>query len=279
MYRAKDRGKARWEIFDDELRAATQRRLEIETALHTALERREFVVEYQPIVDLTADRVEGLEALVRWRHPERGIVPPSDFVELAEETGLIGGIGDFVLTEACRQVGEWVAAGTVDTDFSVSVNLSARQFEHEDIVATVRAAIDDAGIAPRQLCIEITEGTLMASGSAEVLGRLHDLGVKVAIDDFGTGYSSLYYLKRFPVDVVKIDRSFVDGLGTDADDDAIVTAVLSLGHALGLRVVAEGVETEAQRERLVGLGCDAGQGYLMSRPVPAADVPRALLVP
>jgi EAL domain-containing protein (putative c-di-GMP-specific phosphodiesterase class I) len=127
------------------------------------------------------------------------------------------------------------------------------------------------------LCIEITEGTLMASGSAEVLQRLHDLGVKVAIDDFGTGYSSLYYLKRFPVDVVKIDRSFVDGLGTDADDDAIVTAVLSLGHALGLRVVAEGVETEAQRDRLIGLGCDAGQGFLMSRPVPAADVPRTLV--
>jgi len=277
MYRAKDRGKARWEIFDDELRAATQRRLEVETALNTALERGEFVVEYQPIVDLATDRVEGLEALVRWRHPERGLVPPSDFVGLAEESGLIGGIGEFVLGEACRQVGAWVADGTVDADFSVSVNLSARQFEHEDIVATVRSAIDDAGIAPRQLCLEITEGTLMASGSAEVLQRLHDLGVKVAIDDFGTGYSSLYYLKRFPVDVVKIDRSFVDGLGTDADDDAIVTAVLSLGHALGLRVVAEGVETEAQRDRLIGLGCDAGQGFLMFRPVPAAEVPRTLV--
>ncbi|MFM7060447.1 MAG: EAL domain-containing protein [Actinomycetes bacterium] len=277
MYRAKERGKARWEIFDDELRAATQRRLEIEIALHTALERGEFLVEYQPIIDLTADRIEGLEALVRWRHPERGIVPPGDFVDLAEETGIIGGIGAFVLNEACRQVGTWMAEGTVDTDFSIAVNLSARQFEHEDIVATVRAAIDDAGIAPRQLCIEVTEGTLMANGSAEILQCLHELGVSVAIDDFGTGYSSLYYLKRFPVDVVKIDRSFVDGLGTDADDEAIVTAVLSLGHALGLRVVAEGVETEAQLDRLVGLGCDAAQGYLMSRPVPADEVQRTLI--
>lgn len=277
MYRAKERGKARWEIFDDELRAVTQRRLEIEIALHTALERGEFIVEYQPIVDLAADRIEGLEALVRWRHPERGVVPPSDFVDLAEETGIIGGIGAFVLTEACRQVGTWMADGTVDSDFSIAVNLSARQFEHEDIVATVRAAIDDAGIAPRQLCIEVTEGTLMANGSAEVLQRLHELGVRVAIDDFGTGYSSLYYLKRFPVDVVKIDRSFVDGLGTDADDEAIVTAVLSLGHALGLRVVAEGVETEAQLDRLVGLGCDAVQGYLVSRPVPADEVQRSLV--
>jgi EAL domain-containing protein (putative c-di-GMP-specific phosphodiesterase class I) len=170
-----------------------------------------------------------------------------------------------------------MAEGTVDSDFSIAVNLSARQFEQEDIVATVRAAIDDAGIAPRQLCIEVTEGTLMANGSAAVLQRLHELGVRVAIDDFGTGYSSLYYLKRFPVDVVKIDRSFVDGLGTDADDEAIVTAVLSLGHALGLRVVAEGVETEAQLDRLVGLGCDAVQGYLVSRPVPAAEVQRSLV--
>lgn len=277
MYRAKERGKARWEIFDEDLLAVTRHRIETEFALNVALDRREFLLEYQPIVNLATDRVEGLEALVRWRHPERGIVPPGDFIELAEETGLIGEIGEFVLTEACRQVGAWVADGTVDADFSVSVNLSVRQFEHGDIIATVGAAIDAAGIAPGQLCIEITEGTLMADGLAEVLQGLHAIGVRVAIDDFGTGYSSLYYLKRFPVDVVKIDRSFVDGLGTDADDEAIVAAVLSLGHALGLRVVAEGIETESQRERLVGLGCDAGQGYLMSRPVPAAEVRRTLV--
>lgn len=273
MYRAKEHGKARFEIFDDELRRATQHRLETEHALHQALERDEFTVEYQPIIDLTHGGIEGLEALVRWRHPERGIVPPAEFVELAEETGVIAGIGAFVLEESLHQVGAWMAAGTVGPEFSISVNLSARQFELQDILGTVRRALEASGVAPTQLCVEITEGTLMSSASVVALARLHDLGVRVAIDDFGTGYSSLYYLKRFPVDVVKIDRTFVDGLGTDADDDAIVGAVLGLGRALGLRVVAEGVETPAQLERLTALGCDAAQGFLVSRPVPADAVP------
>ena len=166
-----------------------------------------------------------------------------------------------------------MADGTVGPEFSISVNLSARQFELQDIVATVRAALERSGVAPAQLCVEITEGTLMSAASVAALARLHDLGVRVAIDDFGTGYSSLYYLKRFPVDVVKIDRTFVDGLGTDPDDEAIVAAVLGLARALGLRVVAEGVETQAQLDRLVSLDCAAVQGYLVSRPVAAGAVP------
>lgn len=273
MYRAKEQGKARFEIFDDDLREATRSRLETEHALHRALAQREFTVEYQPIFDLAHGGIEGLEALVRWRHPDRGLVPPSEFIPLAEETGLVVGIGSFVLDEALQQVGTWMADGTVGSDFSISVNLSARQFELQDIVATVRAALDRSGLAPRQLCVEITEGTLMSAASVATLARLHDLGVRVAIDDFGTGYSSLYYLKRFPVDVVKIDRTFVDGLGTDPDDEAIVGAVLGLSHSLGLRVVAEGVETQAQLDRLVGLGCAAAQGFLVSPPVPADAVP------
>ena len=258
---------------DDDLREVTRSRLETEHALHGALELGEFTVEYQPILDLASGHVEGLEALVRWRHPERGIVPPSEFVPLAEETGVIAGIGAFVLEESLRQVGSWMADGTVGPEFSISVNLSARQFELQDIVATVQAALDRSGVAPAQLCVEITEGTLMSAASVAALARLHDLGVRVAIDDFGTGYSSLYYLKRFPVDVVKIDRTFVDGLGTDPDDEAIVAAVLGLARALGLRVVAEGVETQAQLDRLVGLDCAAVQGYLVSRPVAAEAVP------
>jgi diguanylate cyclase (GGDEF)-like protein/PAS domain S-box-containing protein len=261
MYLAKERGKGRWEIFDEEMRSSVQVRLDTENALYRALERSELRIYYQPIVSLGDARCTGAEALVRWAHPERGLVAPDDFIDVAEETGLIVPMGAWVLEEACRAVARWHESGGVDAPFSVSVNLSARQLAHSDVVQAVRTALDRTGADPAMLGLEITESVLMGETSVETVAALKALGVKLSIDDFGTGYSSLGYLKRFPVDVVKVDRSFVDGLGTDPEDSAIVAAVVSLGHALGLEVVAEGVETERQLAELVRLGCDFAQGY------------------
>jgi diguanylate cyclase (GGDEF)-like protein len=272
MYRAKERGKGRWEVFDDAMRTSALERLEIENALHRAVERREFRVVYQPLVALDDRRCVGAEALVRWQHPTRGLLAPGEFVDLAEESGLIVPVGAWVLEEACRQAAEWQAADGV-SDFVVSVNLSARQLSHAGTPAYVAAALAASGIDPSKLSLEITESVLMddAESTMGAITALRDLGVGFSIDDFGTGYSSLGYLKRFPVDSVKIDRSFVSGLGSNPEDSAIVAAVVSLGHALGLTVVAEGVETERQLEELVALGCDTAQGFYFAEPE-AADV-------
>jgi predicted signal transduction protein with EAL and GGDEF domain len=269
MYRAKERGKGRWELFDEEMRSSVRLRLETENSLHRALERDELRIYYQPIVELDGGTCSGAEALVRWQHPERGLVAPDQFIDLAEETGLIVPIGAWVLEESCRQLTEWREAGVVGPTFSVAVNLSARQLAHPGLVDQVSAALARTGAPAELVCLEITESLLMAENAIETVVALRNLGVRLSIDDFGTGYSSLGYLRRFPVDFVKVDRSFVDGLGAESEDSAIVAAVVGLGHALGLRVVAEGVESEMQLNELVELGCDRAQGFWFARPQPA----------
>ena len=277
MYRAKQRGRARIEVFDAAIRTRLLERLETEHALRRALHRDELRLHYQPIVRASDGELLAVEALVRWDHPQRGLLQPADFVPVAEETDLIIPMGRWVLAEACAQLGRWQADNPRLRDLQVGVNLSARQFTDPDIVAIVAEALARAAIEPTSLSLEITESVLMeeVEATAETLRALKGLGVGLSIDDFGTGYSSLSYLKRFPVDVLKIDRSFVDGLGVDPEDSAIVDAVVSLAHALGLEVVGEGVETLTQIGELRRLGCDAAQGYLIGRPEAARhDGPR-----
>ena len=273
MYRAKELGRSRIELFDETLRVRLTERLETEASLRRAIQRWEFSLHYQPTIDIASGRVVSVEALIRWHHPERGLVAPSEFVHLAEETGLIVPIGGWALGEACQQMAYWRRQYPELADMRVNVNLSARQFGDPHLVPSVAAVLRESGLPPEALWLEITESVLMdeAQCTVETLNELRNLGVHLAIDDFGTGYSSLSYLKRFPVDVLKIDRSFVDGLASDGEDQAIVTAVISMAHALGLSVVAEGVECELQLAELRRLGCDGAQGYLLGRPAPAPD--------
>jgi diguanylate cyclase (GGDEF)-like protein/PAS domain S-box-containing protein len=274
MYRAKEKGRARWEIFDNAMRASAVDRLDIENALRRAQERRELRVFYQPMISLATGAIEGVEALIRWEHPERGLLLPGDFIHVAEETGLIVPMGAWVLEQACRQVMRWHASMSELGPLRLSVNLSGRQLGHPNLVADVRAIITDTHINPSQVELEITESVLMddVEMSEDTLGQLKRLGVKLVVDDFGTGYSSLSYLRRFPVDVLKVDRSFVDGLGSDPSDSAIVTAIVTLAHTLGLSAIAEGVETVEQLDELRRLGCDMGQGFLMARPGTGHDI-------
>jgi diguanylate cyclase (GGDEF)-like protein/PAS domain S-box-containing protein len=267
MYRAKERGKGRWELFDEAMRARALRQLETEDALHGAVDRGEFRLFYQPVVSLSEGRCIGAEALLRWQRPDQGLLVPSEFVHLAEENGLIVPIGAWVLDQACRAAARWRAAAG-ERPFTVSVNLSERQLSHPDTPGQVAAAIERSGIEPGSLTLEVTESVLMDDAESTLTGvaALKALGVSLSIDDFGTGYSSLGYLRRLPVDSLKVDRSFVSGLGRDAEDSAVVAAAVSLGHALGLTVVAEGVEDQAQLDALVALGCDAAQGFLFARP-------------
>ena len=274
MYRAKDRGRARWELFDNAMRASAVDRLDIENALRRALERRELRVFYQPLIDLRTGAIDGVEALLRWEHPERGLLLPGDFITVAEETGLIVPIGSWVLDQACRQAQRWQAVSDPTTPLRVAVNISGRQLGHPRLTEDVAAIMADTGIDPADVELEITENVLMddVEMSAETLQQLHELGVKLAVDDFGTGYSSLSYLRRFPVDVLKVDRSFVDGLGEDPNDSAIVTAIVTLAHTLGLSSVAEGVESAQQLAELRVLGCDRAQGYFMARPATGHEI-------
>jgi EAL domain-containing protein (putative c-di-GMP-specific phosphodiesterase class I) len=276
MYHAKEAGRGRVEVFDDKMRERALERHATENALHRALERGEFSVFFQPVVSLRNARCVGAEALVRWQHPERGLVAPSEFVPLAEETGLVVELGAWVLEEAARQLAQFQLEH--DQPFVVSVNLSARQLAQPDIADMIADVITRTGVVPSNLALEITESVLMddADTVLSVIERVRALGIRLAIDDFGTGYSSLGYLKRFPVDLVKIDRSFVDGLGTDPGDAAIVSAVIGLAHALELQVIAEGVETEAQLGELLALGCDEAQGFFFAPPQPIQDL-RSLL--
>ncbi|MGZ4707506.1 MAG: sensor domain-containing protein [Acidimicrobiales bacterium] len=272
MYAAKELGRNRIEMFDDSLRANVRVRLQNEIELRRAIETGELVVYYQPEVEVPSGRLLGAEALVRWQHPTRGLLAAVDFIDLAEETGLILDLGVWVLREACRQQVAWQRQHP-EQPLLVRVNLSARQIGQQDLLSQVVTILRETGIQPANLCLEITETTVMADAAAslEVLEKLRGLGVELAIDDFGTGYSSLSYLKRFPVDVLKVDRSFVDGLGADPDDTAIVQAIMVLANTLGLRVTAEGVETETQLRELLRLGCTRVQGYLFARPESADD--------
>jgi diguanylate cyclase (GGDEF)-like protein/PAS domain S-box-containing protein len=272
MYLAKENGKNNVQFYTDELAGMAARQFELESALRLALVRDELVLHYQPKVDATSNEIVGLEALVRWHHPLRGLVPPGEFIPLAEERGLIVPIGRWVVATACRQIRAWRDAGLATPP--VAVNLSPRQFADNRLVDDFEDAMAASGVAPADLEIELTESVLVADPDRanDVLRRLHAMGVRIAIDDFGTGYSSLSYLKRFPAQTVKIDRSFISGLPTDRDDTAITQAVIAMAHSLGLRVVAEGVETADQLGLLRQLHCDEVQGYLLGRPVPAGEI-------
>ncbi|MDG9923604.1 MULTISPECIES: EAL domain-containing protein [unclassified Pseudomonas] len=268
MYQAKSAGRNGFCFFDEQMNADTHERLALELDLRQALRRDEFVLHYQPIVDLHGGRLLAAEALLRWQHPQRGTLGPDRFIRVAEQSGLIVEIGEWVLGEACRQAMLWQAAGL--PRFAVSVNLSAVQFRRGNLEVMVRAALDRFGLAPACLELELTESILLQDSAQ--LRRLKELGVKLSIDDFGTGYSSLSYLQRFQVDKLKIDQSFVRGLTGNAQDQAIVTAIVQMARSLGLHTTAEGIEDEATRALLAELGCDQGQGYLFARPLAAAEL-------
>ena len=277
MYRAKELGRNTFQFYRPEMNERARKMLRMESSLRRALERQEFILYYQPKVSISTGKITGLEALLRWLHPERGLVAPAEFIPVLEETGLIRQAGAWVLEQVCRDVRKWMKAGV--PRLPVAVNLSARQFVARDLGPGIQAMLEEQGIDPRWLEVEITETSLMenpdeASRTLEYLGTL---GIRLALDDFGTGYSSLAYLKRFPLDSLKIDRSFVQGIGTDVDDATITRAVISIAHSLDLRVVAEGVEDETQLAVLRQYGCDEIQGFLFAQPMPAAECGRWLL--
>jgi EAL domain-containing protein (putative c-di-GMP-specific phosphodiesterase class I) len=264
---AKSSGRNTYRFYSAELNHASRERLTIENQLRRSIERNELVLHYQPKIDLQSDRVVGAEALLRWNHPELGLVMPERFIPVAEESGLIVDIGEWVIEQACAQMAEWRAAGRGNV--RVAVNVSRNEMVGGGVVRATRRAMQRYGIARGQLVIELTESMLMdrIEVTSQQLRDLRELGAEVSIDDFGTGYSSMNYLKRFPVDELKIDRSFVAGMPGDKADVAIVRAIIVLAHSLGMRVVAEGVETQAQRDLLRELACDVFQGYLCSEPL------------
>lgn len=278
MYRAKALGKARWELFDREMHQAAMKRLELETDLRRALKNEEFVLHYQPIVSLRNNEVVGFEALVRWQKPDGQLAPPGDFIETMEDTGLIVFLGMWVLREACRTARVLHESFPREQPLSVSVNVSPRQFAQPDLAAQVRAVISETGVDPRCLRLEITEGAMIGDMDrvAGVLREMQELGVRVSIDDFGTGYSSLSYLHSLPLDLLKIDRSFVGGMARNEESLQIVRTIMSLAHNLGMDVVAEGPEDAEQVAQLRSVGCEFGQGYYFSRPVDL-DSARAFL--
>lgn len=270
MRHAKRERRDSYRFFSKDLNARSHHRLSLETELHKAIERNELEVFYQPKVELKGNRLIGAEALVRWRHPQHGFVSPADFIPLAEETGLILPLGQWVLDTTCRQIAAWMAEGREVP--RISVNVSSRQFRQRTLTRHVQTALSGAQVDVRHLCLEITESAIMENAQDFILtlDELKASGVALSIDDFGTGYSSLSYLKRFPIDELKIDRSFVSGVERDRDNAAIVTAIIAMAHGLGFEVVAEGVESALELDFLRRLGCEVCQGYLYSRPLPAA---------
>ena len=278
MYRAKEGGKAHHVLFDVAMRVRAVSLLRLETDLRRAVEQGEFLVYYQPVVWLASGRVVGFEALVRWQHPERGLVLPSEFIPLAEETGLIIPISLFVLREACQQLVLWRSRFPDHRPLTISVNLSAVQLAQPDLVDRITEILEETGLDGRDLCLEITESAIMRdeAAAAATFSRLKDLGVRIHVDDFGTGYSSLAALHRYPVDALKIDRSFVSSMETSGEKAEIVHTIATLAHQLGMKVIAEGVENTEQLERLREMGCDRGQGYLFSKPA-LGEVAEAIL--
>jgi EAL domain-containing protein (putative c-di-GMP-specific phosphodiesterase class I) len=274
MYAAKAQGKARHAVFDPSMRIRARSRLEMEAELRAAIADQAFELHYQPIVSLATDQIVGFEALIRWRHPERGLVPPNEFIPLAEATGLIVPLGRIVTASACRQLVAFRGAAPGRERLTMSVNVSPRQALEPGFAAEVADILAESGLEPSALILEITESLMLHESAASdgSLRRIRDLGVQLVVDDFGTGFSALEYFKRFAVQGLKIDRSFIDGLGRSREDTAIVTATLAFASALGLTVTAEGVETTDQLDRLKALGCHQGQGFLFARPTPAEGV-------
>jgi diguanylate cyclase (GGDEF)-like protein/PAS domain S-box-containing protein len=278
MYRAKEGGRARCVLFDAEMRAGAMRRLEVERELRHALDRDELTLHYQPVVNLRSGEITGLEALVRWRHPERGLLDPGEFVSIAEDSGMIDSIGRWVQERACRQALEWHQLRPDARPLDVAVNLSARQVAHRDFAASVEEIIARTGLDPVHLRLEITESVLVDESATAIssLEKLNELGVRLVLDDFGTGYSSLAYLNRFPFHALKIDRSFVEALGIEQEATAIVEAIIGMARALSLEVIAEGVESEVQLSELQRLHCDYGQGHLFQAAMPEREVSRLI---
>lgn len=279
MYRAKSLGKARHEIFDKAMHAVAINLLHLETDLRRAIEREEFFVQYQPIVSLDNFNLYGFEALVRWQHPERGLISPMDFIPVAEDSGQILQLGKWTLKEACRQMRVWQDLYPSDPPLSISVNLSGRQFTQPDLMDQIRATLSETGLDPRSLKLEITESVVMdnIATATEMLKQLRSLGIKLSIDDFGTGYSSLSYLHRFPIDTLKIDRSFVSQMADNNENIEIVRTIVMLAQNLGMDVVAEGVETKEQLALLRKLGCENGQGFFFSRPAYASGAEKIIV--
>lgn len=271
MYKAKERGRNSYHFHTSEMTAQAVERMALENNLRHAIDREEFLLDYQPQIDLASGQVVGVEALVRWRHPDLGLIGPDKFIPVAEDTGLIVRLGDWVMRTACAQAVAWQKDGL--PPIRMAVNLSTRQFQEVHLAGTIQEALEESGLDPRLLEVELTEGPLAqdAEQAVHILSTLKATGVRIAIDDFGTGYSSLSHLKRFPLDALKIDASFVRDIATDPDSAAIVTAIVALAHALRLEAIAEGVETKSQLDYLAELGCDAMQGYLLCRPVSADD--------
>ncbi len=280
LYAAKDRGRARLEQFNDELHARAEKRMRIETELRVALRESQLFVEYQPQVRLKDGCVVGVEALVRWRHPEHGVIPPGDFIPVAEDCGLIVKLGRQVLSESCRQLAEWTKQ-MPGRSLAMTVNVSPRQIAEADFITELRQVLADTGIDPSSLCLEVTESVMMSARQEviEVLEKVRQLGVFIAIDDFGTEHSSLSRLRDMPAEVLKIDRSFIDGLSSEPGDTAIVSSILSLAYAMGKHTIAEGVEKREQAAMLLRMGCEVAQGYFFSRPVAAGKIAPLLAQP
>jgi diguanylate cyclase (GGDEF)-like protein/PAS domain S-box-containing protein len=274
MYRAKERGGARTELFDVAMRERAVSALSIEQELQRGLERGELRLFYQPLVSLTSGEIVGAEALIRWQHPERGLLAPDTFLPIAEESGLIVQVGAWAVGEACRRLRDWDRLSGGPSDFGLAVNLSARELTHPDVVPTVLNAVRRSALDPHRLTIEVTESTAMADRDSgfRALRELSTAGVRIAIDDFGTGYSSLDHLREMPADILKIDRSFVAGMAANSPDSALVAAAIAMGRALEMEVVAEGIETNEQVADLRELGCPLGQGYLFARPLPPEEI-------
>jgi diguanylate cyclase (GGDEF)-like protein len=278
MYMAKERGKNRYQMFEPAMHETALRRLELKADMQRALEHDEFILHYQPVIELESGRISGVEALIRWIHPERGLIPPLDFIPLAEETGLIVPIGRWVMQEACRYAAKLHERFPTEPRIHMAVNLSAKQLARAEIIDDIRAILSETGVDASTLILEITESVMMADMELSIarLTELKRLGVLIAIDDFGTGYSSLNYVRRFPVDILKVDKSFIDGVSEDGESSALTAAVIELAGILNLKPVAEGIERVDQLERLLELHCALGQGFYFAKPLETGNLEEML---